>query len=394
MNVSLFLEIKSEYTEHVTDVLTPFIYEGLNSLYKEAVRISKEQNNKERLLMIFQKLLKDIDEWNQSMIVEETNRIKQMSNTSEYFDDLVKAVIKSNIILLSYSNSISNIIAQSFYNSFTTATFVHRCYTECGKDAHNYPFLFYHDVDPMDYKRNQVIIKQNIQQGITRAIRKILPISLILKEYLINSVNIIQEPSKIELIGMQPNPVEKSQQQIPVVKPVEMKIVSEKKIDTKLEKEVMEIIKSENTKTDKQKIQAIMNIEKIITSAEPNKLNEISATRSFMRNSSAKRKSPEILIDANLNDNNNEDDDIFNNALHQSDKKLINTKFDDEKTIESSTKKSVSATSMSLNLAPTKNIAKAGTGFDVSEKVDPNKVDLIEVYESQIGGSKKRKNNK
>ncbi|MCJ7637285.1 MAG: hypothetical protein MUO21_07330 [Nitrososphaeraceae archaeon] len=217
MNVTLFREIKNEYTEHLVDTLTPFIYEGLVSFYKEAVNISEDTKNRDKVLLIFQKLLQHIDGWTQHKIDEETNRIKQMSGTSEYLDDLVRSVIKSNIILLTYSNNVSNIVAQTFYNTLSTSNLVHRCYIECAKDAHNNPFLFYHDVEPMDLKRNQILIEKNIQNAIIRGIRKILPIGLILKEYLANTVNIIYEPPHVELIGEQPGACTVNANIIPII---------------------------------------------------------------------------------------------------------------------------------------------------------------------------------
>ncbi len=281
MNIPLFLEIKNEYTEHLTDILTPYIFEGLRSIYTQAKKYAVESGAEDKTLIIYQKLLQAVNDWNQTRINEETIRIKQLSNTSDYLDDLVKAVIRSNIILLTYSNTVSNIIGQSFYNTMTTSSFIHRCYTECAKDAHNNPYLFYDDVEPMDWKRNQIIIQNNIQKAISRAIRKILPISMILKEYLVNSVNIIQEP-RVELIGatrhdaamslLKPDMMGFDNQikQEPTVKSAE-KNNNNNNNDTKLEKEVMEIINSENARSDKQKIQAIMNIDKILTSLEPNK---------------------------------------------------------------------------------------------------------------------------
>lgn len=381
MNVALFLEIKNEYTEHLVDTLTPYIYEGLVSIYKDAARIAKETNDEGRTLIIFQKLLQAINNWNQQRISDEAIRIKQMSNTSEYLDDLIKAVIKSNIILLAYSNTISNIIGQTFYNSLTTQTFIHRCYTECGKDAHNNPYLYFHDCDPMDYKRNQLIIQKNIQLGITRAIRKILPISMILKEYLVNSVNIIQEPAKVELIGVTPTPLD----QIPPPINEQTKIISDhkSKLDPNLEKEVMKIMKSESIKTDKEKIQAIMNIDKIITSLEPNRLDELSAIR--LTSSASNRKSNHLLVPHLLE---NEDIDLENSRLGESDKKILNINFDDEKTVVSSSNKSVSNTSMNSGGMPTKNGSKYGLKMDpeTSERIDPTKIQLIEDYGTQNGG--------
>ena len=428
MNVALFLEIKNEYTDHLVDTLTPYIYEGLTSIYKEAVRLEEEINKKGKVLMIFQKLLQSIDNWSQQRIIEETQRIKQLSNTSDYLDDLIKAVIKSNIILLAYSNNVSNVIGQSFYNSLTTTTFIHRCYTECAKDSHNNPYLFFHDVAPMDYKRNQIIIQKNIQSGIIKSVRKILPISMILKEYLINSMNIIQEPTKIELIesktfenvanpsnnmmGMNiqntnnPN-INVTASNISGQKNQGLNISGfnrsnpnlsdknnlENKIDSKLEKEVMNIIKSESIKTDKQKIKAIMNLDKMLTSIESNKQIQINMNTSNKSTSSKKPSSKKNIIKSDiLSQPNliNFDEKIceMENNLEHSDKKLMNIKFDDEPI--NSSKKSISVTTIPNRPMPNNN--EIILNPETTEKIDPSKVNLIEDYGPQINNS--RRNNK
>jgi hypothetical protein len=394
MNVALFLEIKNEYTEHLVDTLAPYIYEGLTSIYKEAVRLANETNCEGKTLMIFQKLLQSINNWNQIRITEETNRIKQLSNTADYLDDLIKAVIKSNIILLAYSNSISNIIGQTFYNSLTTPTFVHRCYTECGKDAHNNPYLFFHDIDPMDYKRNQIIIHQHVQAGITRAVRKILPISMILKEYLLNSINIIQEPAKVELLGVQNNVIENVVPQMETVPKQmigEIKPQSENKLDSKLEQEVLKIINSESTRSEKQKIQAIMNIDKILTSMEPNKPNEMGTKNSSSKKelSNSFRRNPEFLIAPHLMEQEENDyGELANTRLAQSDRNIININLDNEPSIHSnSLKKSISGTTLTGRGMPGKTGPRMNP--ETSERIDPTKVNLIEDYGSQIGGLKK-----
>lgn len=423
MNVALFLEIKNEYTEHLVDTITPYIYEGLTSIYKSAVRLAEETNREGSVLIIFQKLLQQIDGWNQIRIIEETNRIKQMSNTSEYLDDLVKAVIKSNIILLAYSNSISNLVGQSFYNSLTTATFIHRCYTECGKDAHNNPYLFFYDRDfPMEYKRNQLIIHQHIEAGIAKAIRKILPISMILKEYLVNSINIINEPPKVELVGnshgMAPSQpfVKMSENRGDILAPDQL-------IDPKLEKAVMSIIKSDSVKSDKQKIQAIMNMDKLISSMEPKQTaypnsTKQSKTRSNKspagpnididfgsdeidmnphmnqhsnqhlnqhlnrRNISAKKS--EFQIDPFLMERNDMEDDPIRIDLNESERKLLNINFDKEPTVDHNGH-SVPATSLSGLRAPNR------FAIMTSERVDPSKIEFIEDYGSHRGGSRRKK---
>jgi hypothetical protein len=365
MDVTYFLEVKNEFTEHLVDTLTPFIYEGLTSIYKKAKEIAETNNEPTKTIITFQKSLQQINAWNQVIINDETNRIKQLSNTADYLDDLVKAVIKANIILLTYSNSISNIIGQTFYNTFTTTTFIHQCYIECGKDAHNNPILFYHDAGPMELKRNQLIITQNIQHGITRAIRKILPIGTILKEFLVNSMNIIQEPPKVELVPAGSN----------------AKVVSESKLPSQLEKEVKKIIDNDHQKSDKQKIQAIINMDKIVTSMEPTKLAELSVKKSSAKPPFVSPQNNKNIVVAPVLAE--EDDNVYNN-LAKSDKAILNINFDDEQSVIFS-EKNVSEISMS---GYNKQNKPSANELMSSERIDLKKVPLIESY-GQDGGDKK-----
>lgn len=403
MNVPLFLEIKNEYTEHLVDTLTPYIYEGLTSLYKDAARLAEETNSNDKTLMIFQKLLQSINNWNQIRINEETNRIKQLSNTSDYLDDLVKAVVKSNIILLSYSNTISNTIGQAFYNSLTTNMFIHRCYTECGKDAHNNPYLFFFDPEfPMEYKRNQIIINKKIEDGITRAIRKILPISMILKEYLVNSMNIVNEPPKVELVGLAPSFAENNAinnnplNNIPYVSQpnINQKLLPETKqnpnlVDSNLERDVLQMIYTESNKSEKQKIQAIMKIDEIISSREPNNPGNMSAKNLSGRKelSSITKKISDHYANPNMLINNySHGEDTINNHLRNSDRKVLNININEKSDESKMGKKTISATSINGIGMPTRNGYRADP--ESSERIDPSKVNLIEDYGSHANNKR------
>jgi hypothetical protein len=397
MNVALFLEIKNEYTEHLVDTVTPFIYEGLICIYKEAVKIAEEANSKEKILNTFQIMLRQVEKWNQVRITEETARIKQASGTADYLDDLIKAVIKSNIILLSYSNTISNIIAQTFYNNFATANFVHRCYIECAKDAFNNPFMFFHDVSPMEFKRNQILIDQMIRHAVERGLRKILPISSILKEYLINSVNIINEPQKIELVGagqtadvnvnplLAPVGLDPNAMPMPTAMPATNQLpkpLSEKpplKLpETQLEKDVMKIIKSE-TKSDHDRVKKIMQIEKIITSMEPTRPADINSARS----NRSELKIPPHLMEIELED----DKDIYHGHMNKSDRDLMNIDFEDQETDQGSTTKrsgSGTGTQTGSTISAGSQVnapSRSKRGEMTESSIDPNKIGgYIEEY--------------
>ena len=177
MNICL-VEIKNEYTMHLIKLLTPSIFEGIQSIYNKAVELSETN-----ILKDFQILLESIPSWNRRTIDNETNRI--ILSTKPYLKDLVKATIKANIILLMYNPLVENSnINPALYEHININDFIHILYIECARELYNNPYLFYHKFKPLEIKRNQRDIIQLIKESIQNAIRKILPIQSILNTYL------------------------------------------------------------------------------------------------------------------------------------------------------------------------------------------------------------------
>lgn len=446
---ALWLEQKNEYTDHLVETLTPYIYEGLTCIYKEAEAIAKDSKSEKKTLFIFQKLLQSIGAWNQMRIEEETSRIKNLSNTAEYFDDLVNAVIKANITLLTNNNQKSSIIAQTFYKTFKTSTFIHRCYTECGKDAHNYPILFYNDPnEQMEYKRNQQIIIQNIQLAIPRAIRKVLPISLMAKEFIVsnnglpmmemgmnmnyprmdmnndyanypgynynngnqnnlNNMNNMNNMNNLNNLNNMNNLNNLNNDNYNNLNGYNQPL------ESKLEKEVMDIIKTESIKSDRQKVQALIGLEKIV--CKTNMANQPNDKLS------SNKKTEFVVVGANRDDQNAYDKESKDN-ISIVDDQIMNIEFSNEPTVDN-INKSVSVTSLGTHnpvqkpttpQARPQNRSSSNARLlsaenqdqnyrqspkfrpEVSERVDPSKIDLIENYGSQgqHGGRKLNRKNR
>jgi hypothetical protein len=192
------VEIKNEYTEFLTNILTPLIYEGIKRIYDKSVEthnkfvnIKKLKNKKvdiPNILKIFQIFLKGIKDINNHNIEIETERIREKCKCSEWFDDLIKAVIKSYIILLTYNatEKTCNIVEEKHYLNIKTKNFIHKCYIECSRIFYNYPELFWHKYVTLQIKKNQREAYDLIKLSIIEAIRKMLPMKLILEEYLSN----------------------------------------------------------------------------------------------------------------------------------------------------------------------------------------------------------------
>ncbi|AYV78259.1 MAG: hypothetical protein Edafosvirus8_9 [Edafosvirus sp.] len=200
------VEIKSEYTTFLTNIITPLIYEGIKSIYDKASKLNDKFNDKAKsdpnvevpgILKIFQICLKDISSLNNHEIELEMNRIKEKSKCSDIFDDLIKAVVKSNIVLLTFNASGKHcqLVNDKYHEKIDTKNFIHKCYIECARIFYNNPDLFWHEFTTLDIKRNQRESYELIKIAIAEAIRKMLPIKLILEEYLKNDY--IQEDNNI-----------------------------------------------------------------------------------------------------------------------------------------------------------------------------------------------------
>ena len=181
--INFFVETKSEYTTQLVNVLTPIIFEGVQSIYTEALKLSNDANN---VLKVFQSFLKRIPKWNQEMIKQESDRIMNNSKSYSWLPDLVKATVKANIIVLTYNptGKNQNKIDPKYYKDIKIDDFIHKIYIECARELWNNPYLMYHQYPAIELKRNQRDTINLVKDAIKEAIRKLLPVKQILEIYL------------------------------------------------------------------------------------------------------------------------------------------------------------------------------------------------------------------
>lgn len=180
--MNFLVETKIEYTTQLVNILSPYIYEGIQSIYNDAKKISKKNEE----LKLFQTFLRKIPKWNQSIINNETKRILKESTCGDILEDLIKAVIKANIMLLTNTPPEKKNKLKINY-MIELPVFIHNIYIESARNIFQNPFLFYHDYTSFELKKNQRDATTLIKTSINEAIRKMLPLNLILKEYLGNS---------------------------------------------------------------------------------------------------------------------------------------------------------------------------------------------------------------
>ena len=180
--LNFLVETKQEYTIQLINVLTPLVYEGLQSIYQEVVNISTSDN----ILKNFQTFMQRIPKWNNDIINSETQRIMNNSKSYSWLEDLIRATLKANIIVLTYNPTVRQQIKidPSLYQNIKINDFIHKIYIECARELWNNPYLFYHQYSPIELKRNQRDSILLIKDCIKEAIRKLLPVKHILQIYL------------------------------------------------------------------------------------------------------------------------------------------------------------------------------------------------------------------
>jgi len=177
--MNYLVETKAEYTSQLINIVCPFIYDGIQSLYDEALKVARDNEE----LKIFQSFLKKIPTWNPLILESETTRILKDSECSDLLPNILNAVIKSNIMVL------TNTPPEKKYTiklpkDIDFKRFIHFSYIETAKMIYNNPYLFYHKYSLYDIKKNQRDAQENIKYSIHEAIRKLLPLQYILNEYL------------------------------------------------------------------------------------------------------------------------------------------------------------------------------------------------------------------
>lgn len=320
-NINLLIEVKKEYNELLLNILTPIIYDGLKSIYNEA----KNNRDNNTVLKTFQSLLKRIPKWSENILNKEVERILQSAQKYPWFVDLIKAVFKAYLHVLTMKK-----INPSIFNQVNLYSFIHNVYIECARELWNDTFLFYDDIKTVplvEQQRNKLLTYNLINKATNNAIRKTLPMTLVLNEYL-------ELPETTKELDFELNLKIDEVVNIPLLLEKEMEISEvEQQVEQKVEQQVNQEMMS--VKVQKEPYQQIENIQALDNDSNINK------------------KILSIIENENINlteSNNN----IFTNNKHNSSstlKKIVNESLN-------KTHSSVNNKSLSIDSKVKNNIVK------------------------------------
>jgi hypothetical protein len=184
-DVSILIEAKKRYIEQLQQILTPRIYEGFESIYDNSLELlenefeEKNQQSKS-IAKVFQEALKEIPLWNQDIIEHECIRIIKVSNC-DYLEDLIEAIFIAESKILT---SVQKYRGKTQVHVPRASHFIHRCYISSAREIYKNPYVFNHskDIVPQERHNNMRYTIHMIEDGISNAIRELLPIRDILKQ--------------------------------------------------------------------------------------------------------------------------------------------------------------------------------------------------------------------
>ena len=183
-------DIKNIYLQQLTSILTPCMFDSIKNIYNRSCEIAK--GSKMSIEYAFKVCLKDLVNLSQQSIINEVSKIKSLSNSGSYFDNLVRSVIKSHIVLMSYNVSKDSCpICDIRKYNIDINKFIHECYIELGNQIFNDPRIFIMCLKDGEELNN---INGNIRCGnkfdklvkkcISKVVFSFIPVNDVLVEYL------------------------------------------------------------------------------------------------------------------------------------------------------------------------------------------------------------------
>lgn len=186
-DVNMLSEAKNEYCVRLVNILTPLIMQGVHSIFDEALVLCESNDEDDKYLMTFQNFLTRVPKWNQSLMTEETNRIKKES-TCSYLDDLITCVHISHLKLLT-SIRVSQKQKKIDIDIPKIDLFLHQVYIAFARKIYQNVYLFEKDVMPLQRQKNMREAEVLCGQSILNVIRDSVPVEKILRAYIDETVD-------------------------------------------------------------------------------------------------------------------------------------------------------------------------------------------------------------
>ena len=181
-SVSSLTESKNEWCARLLNILSPSVTQGLKSIFEEAVKLCKDNNENDKYLMTFQNFLTRVPKWNQTIIDAERDRIIETSGCN-YLEDLITCV---HIIQLKALTCVRVGSKQKKIdiNIPSVSDFIHKIYIYIARKMYMNIYLFEKNIQPLQVQKNNRELELIVKECILNTIRDSVPVEHILRSYM------------------------------------------------------------------------------------------------------------------------------------------------------------------------------------------------------------------
>lgn len=188
-NLNILVEAKREYMEQLCILMCPVMIEVFEDMYSEAQKLSKGR----KVLLMFQNLLKDVPEWNETMARQHTENI---AARCAWFRDLVAAVFVSSVKILS-AVRLSSDSKKMSVKLPTNEIFIHTCYKNAAKDVYRDPYVF--TDSQSEHARNDKLYER-FTACVETTVKELIPVQQILQTYMSSNGEDMIDPQDANMV--------------------------------------------------------------------------------------------------------------------------------------------------------------------------------------------------
>ena len=172
-NLNILVEAKREYLGQLCLLMCPVMIETFEEMSEEAYKLSKGR----KVLVMYQKLLKEVPNWSDAMSKQHTDNI---ANRCAWFNDLLAAVFVSCVKILS-AVRLSKDNKKISLKLPTNEVFIQMCHNKVAESLYNDPYI-YHD-SQNEHARNDKLFER-FSVCVENSVKELIPVQQILQTYM------------------------------------------------------------------------------------------------------------------------------------------------------------------------------------------------------------------
>lgn len=178
---NVYSEAKSEYMMQLSSYLTPAYF----TFFLDLLESAREGVEPKKHLWEFQNLLAEVENWNMERVTREVGGIVSScaKNGCDFLDDLLTAVFLAHTKVLMAIRVRGKKNDNVRINVPNLDRFLFKVFCECSKLLWQSAYLFRDNIGGMEKQQNYRQAQQLIESGIRSAIRAMVPVKSLLKDF-------------------------------------------------------------------------------------------------------------------------------------------------------------------------------------------------------------------